>query len=123
MDIVTCGHAPLEVTLEVETLRSGDLWVGLFGGELSHVGGVVLGMPSPRVSGEGFTCDISQICAPSHKDVHAAAVVAAILVEATGRTVSVTGGIHVDDASREEIGHLMENVEACAREWVRSHHA
>lgn len=123
MEIMQCGSSPHVVTLNVVETQTGDIWAGLFGGEKSHVGAVVLAVPSIDIHGEGVTCDISQICAPSHKDVYAAVDVAQMLEKATGRTVSVTAGLHIENASEDDIALLMENARACARKWVERHQA
>lgn len=121
MEKIMVGEGSLEVSLTVEDTGGRGLCAFLLGGDAPHVGGVVLGVPQERLWQDGLTCDISQICLPAHKDVIAGAEVAKILAIGSGQPVSVTCGVHVDNAGPEEIGLLLENCKQAARLWVQEH--
>lgn len=123
MEQVVVGQGSMCVVLSVEETGGNGLCVSLFGGDTPHVGGVVLGVPQPRLWQEGLTCDISQICLPAHKDVFAGAEVAKILAVGTGQPVSVTCGVHADNATQDDIAQLVENCRSAARSWLESHPA
>lgn len=115
---IAVGEGGMEVRLSVIETEGRGLCAALLGGDEPHVGGVVLGVPQQRLNQEGLTCDISQICLPGHKDVIAGAEVARILAMGTGQPVSVTCGVHKDDASLADIEQLIGNCKQAACLWV-----
>lgn len=125
MDVLdtTAGEGRFAVRLSVVGTGGKGLCAALMGGESPHVGAVVLGVPSPKLEGEGTTCDISQICLPGHKDAVAAAKAARILALGTGEPVSVTCGVHVDAADSQDIARLVSNCEEAARLWLDRYEA
>lgn len=121
MSSIEVGEGSLRIRLEVEQTRGCGLCAFLAGGDEPHVGGVAVAVPRLRSSGGGLTCDVSQICVPGHKDVLAAASVATALALGTGEVVSVTAGIHVNDATSEDLERVMANVGEAADLWLASH--
>ncbi|MBQ9007616.1 MAG: hypothetical protein IJ092_14790, partial [Atopobiaceae bacterium] len=96
----------------------------VYGGECPHVGGQALASPGCALHGEQLSrVDLWTATVPGHKDAEAAAAVARELCLATGEPVSVVAGIHVDDATKEEIGLLGANAlsaaRACVKEYLR----
>lgn len=114
----SCGCAPFKVTLRVVRTEGRGICALVTGGTSPHVGGIAVAVPRGRSDGEGMTCDISQICVPGHKDVYAAAEAARIIALGTGEVVSVTAGIHVDDATEDQIALLMENVAGAVKRFL-----
>lgn len=110
MSVYFFGEPPFAVSLEVSQTAGRGICAFVSGGTSPHVGGVAIAVPRPRSDGRGLTCDMSQICIPGHKDVHAAAEAAKMIALATEQVVSVTAGLHVDDATDEQIRQLMTNV-------------
>lgn len=123
MDRVVVGEGSFAVTLGVEGTAGKGLCAFLFGGDSPHVGGVVLGVPQERLWEEGMTCDISQICLPAHKDVYAGAEVARILAMGTNQPVTVTCGVHVDDAGPDDLVKLLGNCRLAAERWLEANSA
>lgn len=76
------------------------------GGEKPHVGCVVLAMPEDD-SARG--CDLKMLTVPEHKDHLLAGPLAEELCRKTGYTVSVSAGIHIDNAKADEIRILIDN--------------
>ena len=113
------GEGPHKVWMESQRIADQGLWVGIFGGDLPHIGGVAVGNPSPGLNGPGVTCDLSQICLPGHKDVVLAAKVADRIVRATGKPASVTAGVHKDEATQADIEKIIANTMACLEEWLK----
>lgn len=105
---VTAGSGPCAVRLTLSTTQGRGL-CGFLTGGTAHVGGVAYAVPRPKSSGEGITADISTICGPGHKDVYAAQTVAKQLCLATGETVCICAGLHLDHASGAQIKEMMEN--------------
>lgn len=118
-NVFQAGEAPFRVTLTVHETGGHGLACVLTGGQLPHVGGAVLAFPSPRLEGDGDTCNLWTACVPGHKDDFAAGLVARLLCEATGQTVSVSAGIHVDRADEAGIRVLCDNCRAAAEQYLR----
>lgn len=87
-------------------------WAGsLTGGELPHVGGVVLAAPRPSLTGQGQSCDLWISTVPGHKDVDVAVPLARLFCARLGVPVSLTAGLHIDDATAEDIALLSRHCE------------
>lgn len=115
---IQIGQGRLRVTLSVIETEGLGLCCFLGGGELSHVGGVVLANPSPRLHSGGLTCDVWSLTVPGHKDDRVAGLVARRLCQATGLPVSVTAGLHTDRASKEEIQCLCRGCLTAAERYL-----
>ncbi len=103
--------------VELRIWDTGNGRVGsLTGGEAPHVGGVVLAVPRPSLTGQGASCDIWLIPVPGHLDNDVAAPLAKELCKRLGVPVSLTSGIHVDDATPEDIALIKANCEAVSKE-------
>ncbi len=85
--------------------------MSLLGGEKPHVGGIVLAAPRAQVREGGRFEDVWDIPVPGHLDTIAALPVARALCRYSMLPVSVTSGIHVDEASPADIERLLENCE------------
>ena len=117
---VTAGEAPLKVTLEVTATDGQGLACFLHGGTLPHVGGQALASPGPLLHGAQLSrADLWVSTVPGHKDAEAAAAVARHLCIACGEPVSVAAGIHVDDATPEQVKTLYDACLAAADAAVR----
>jgi len=81
----------------------------LTGGGKPHVGGVVLALPRPSLSGKGWSCDVYITPVPGHKDVDVAQKVADTLARERRCPVVVTAGIHSDDLSPEELSQIISH--------------
>lgn len=88
-----------------------DLSVTITGGDTPHVGAVALGCFPPEGFGvEGRGATVSVVCALDHRDDVVARDVAKKLATVFKCNVSITVGVHLDDATPEEIRLL---VRAC----------
>jgi len=81
----------------------------LTGGGKPHVGGVVLALPRPSLSGKGWSSDVYITPVPGHKDVDVAQKVADTLARERRCPVVVTAGIHSDDLSPEELSQIISH--------------
>jgi hypothetical protein len=107
---VVQGTGRTKVRLEIQAMGR-DLVLRITGGE-AHVGAVAV-CESP---GRGGQPEPVLTVVPGHKEGPLAESCAARLAVVTGRTVCAVAGIHLDDATREEITAIVDNVErACAR--------
>jgi len=82
----------------------------LTGGELPHIGGVVMAVPRPSLDKDKSqtSADYYVLPVPGHKDVEAAKVAAEVLVKKYKKTVAVTCGIHSDRIDPREIRQIMD---------------
>lgn len=103
--MITSGEGRHRVWLKVEALDRGRVYV-LGGGERSHVGGAVVmepgGEPRPLVL-EG------------HRDHEVLVPIARAACERHAVPVVVAGGVHVDDATMEDIETIVENCRELTR--------
>mgnify|MGYP000000565399 FL=1 len=97
-----------------------DLSVTICGGTGYHVGAIALGCARPIKEGRERSATVSVICAYEHKDDEAARQSAKYLATTLKCRVSVAAGIHVDNASEDELDLLMKNSEDACRELVRA---
>ncbi len=104
------GEGKYKILLTATFTGQGVL-VNLLGGETPHLGAVVISLPRPGLKDpEEISSTTSLLPLPGHKDDQAARPVAEMLVRETGQPVSVAAGIHVDNATAEDIQILLDNV-------------
>lgn len=99
--MITYGDGKHRVWLKRIELDE-DLVYVLGGGEKSHVGSVAIMVP-------GENCNV--ITRKGHYDHVVIKPIAEAICERYGQTVVVVGGIHVDDATKEDIEILKRNCE------------
>lgn len=106
----SCGEGRLVVSCQLTTTGGQGIVAFLYGGDLPHVGGHALASPGPQLHGAQLShADVWSTTVPGHKDAELAALVARKLCLASGEPASVTVGIHVDDATPEQIKMLCTN--------------
>ena len=92
----------------------------LTGGERPHVGAVVLSLPRPSRAAPGrLSCTSTVLPLLGHKDDLVARPLAEELAVAYGQPVVVVAGVHVDEASEEDIARLVENCRAVGTTLIR----
>ncbi|MCL6431114.1 MAG: hypothetical protein K6V36_09665 [Anaerolineae bacterium] len=94
----------------VLTATGDGLVVSLAGGERPHVGAVAVAAPyaSPRHPGR-TRASTSVLVLTGHRDDEVARPLAEYVARQTGQVAVVAVGLHVDDATPEEIAALTEN--------------
>lgn len=113
--IITCGEGAAAVTLRAFFVGE-DLSVILTAGR-AHVGAAALAMPCGE-NAEGVTASVSVLTVPGHRDNLPAQEAALRLCKVTGRPVSVTAGLHIDKAAKEEIKQLMQNADGAVAQLI-----
>ena len=105
---VTEGSGKFEINLRC--LRcEGGLVVSLLGGESPHVGGVVLASPRAQQKEGRRYEDVWDIPVPGHLDTIAAAPLARELCKRSKVPVTITSGIHVDNATKADLEQITAN--------------
>lgn len=97
--------------IQLYAVRCGkDLSVTICGGSGHHVGAVALASGIlPDGSRPKYSATVNMLSVLDHKDYVLAQEMAAYLADRLGCQVSMTVGIHIDDAAKEEIHILHEN--------------
>lgn len=89
-----------------------DLIVILSGGEKHHIGAVAVGIPRTSLSDKNeLSSDTSVIAIPYHKDDLIARKWASSFSKLLGVVVTVTVGIHIDNANNNDLQILIENID------------
>lgn len=99
-------------------VRCGDdLTVVIGGGEKQHIGAVAVGMPRPSLKDKNVvSSSASVLCLTGHKEDLLARSAALELAKLLGHTVTVTVGLHIDDAPVAAISLLEENFQELLRQ-------
>ena len=117
------GEGKYAVCMEVHETNGAGLVAFVYGGEFPHLGGVVLATPGRILHGSILShCDIWSMTVPGHKDANLAQALAKKLCMATNEAVSVSLGIHIENASGEEIKTVCNNAEAAADLFLEAYH-
>ena len=93
----------------------GDLNVTICGGTRYHVGAMALGCARPPKNNIERSANVSVVPVFEHKDDECARFAAKYLATRLNCVVAAAAGIHIDDASMQEIEQLMElvNIAVC----------
>ncbi len=86
-----------------------DLSVAIFGGDKPHIGAVAIAVANIDGYNRKYSPTISCISVLDHKDEEVARFVAKELSTLLNSQVVVTAGIHVDNATLNDINIIMEN--------------
>lgn len=99
--------------------RAGeDLSVQVYGGE-AHVGCVILAQPRPSLDDPlKPSATSSLISLLGHKDDVVLRGLAETLSKETGRTIALTGGLHWDSLTKEELETVQKLVNQLGRELL-----
>lgn len=109
MRTVEYGTGKHKIRLEILTTRGRGIAILITGGDSPHVGAVALAVPSRNAATGETTCDINIITAYGHKDRFLAEKAADHICRKTGEIVSVTAGVHIDDATKNDLQMLIDN--------------
>ncbi|WP_143319032.1 hypothetical protein [Clostridium sp. HBUAS56010] len=108
----TYGKGKYRINLSVHATSGFGLAVFIRGGDRPHLGGVALASPGARLEGEALSsCDLWTITVPGHKDSELAQDVAKKICKASGEPVSVSLGVHIQDAKESDIKQICENTD------------
>jgi len=100
--MITSGKGKYKVFLEKKELDDDIIYI-LGGGQKSHIGGIVVCEPGKKTR---------VIRLPGHYDYMVLKPIAEAACKKYKKKVVAIGGIHVDDATKEEIAFLVENCRA-----------
>ncbi len=93
----------------VRTQNGINIYIG--GGELPHIGTVVISQPRLSLKGDGNTsCTTSVFNLVSHKDDAMAIPLAERICKKLNQVVVVTAGVHIDNADKQDIDRFIRNL-------------
>lgn len=94
-----------------------DLVVLLSGGEISHIGSVVLAVPRESLDGNGIrSATASVLNLTGHKEEEICRIIVERAAARYNVTVLCSGGFHINGMSREEIKEVLEMARLIAEE-------
>ncbi len=105
---VQVGEGKFALTAHVCATRGGIVAFA-FSPDHAHVGATAQAIPRPE---PGRTATVSILAVPCHRDEAPARDIAAALATRFGVPCAATAGLHVDDASPEDIAVLLNNTKA-----------
>ncbi len=115
---LSSDKSEIPVTLTA-TRQGADLCVSLSGGDSGHIGAVALAQPRPSLADpEKISASTSVITVCGHKEDRLACEVAEQIAQKINGIVTVSCGIHIDDASQNQIGQIVEIVRRLVAELL-----
>ena len=97
--MITYGRGKYKVWLEEKKLGDDVVYI-LGGGEKEHIGSIVICEPDS---------DLQAIRLEGHYDDIVLKPIAEAACKKYGKKVVAVGGVHIDNASKEDINKLVEN--------------
>ena len=107
--MISAGEGRYTVTLKSHKIGK-DRLVIITGGEEEHIGSATL------IEEKGH---LQTIIKKGHKDHIVAERMANIIYDKIGKDLLVICGIHIDNASKEEIDILVDNTQACVNIFLK----
>lgn len=95
-----------------------DLLITIHGGDEYHIGGVALAYPTQSHYRDATTVSVNTITAPGHKDYLVANSSAEKICRALEVTTLVSVGIHVEKATTEQIGMIVQEVDSMVDDTI-----
>ena len=107
--LIRTGDQKWAIAATVQCLGD-DIQIALFGGEKPHIGATALAIPRPGINDpKKVSSTASVLCKTGHKDDELAREAALRIAACRNATVCVTVGIHVDNATSDDIDKLYAN--------------
>jgi len=97
--MITSGEGRYKVFLEKRELDDDLIYI-LGGGEKSHIGGAVICAPGEKSHVLTYS---------THHDYEVLMPIAEVACKKYNKTVVAIGGIHIDNATKEEIKIIIDN--------------
>ncbi len=119
-DMLSLKKSTSRFTLEINVIRMGaDLCVTLSGGDISHIGAVALAIPHPGLRDTKLTdASVSLLTVTGHKEDELARNIAQRLSKEFACTVSVSCGIHLENASKQDISSILDTSKQLLEEMI-----
>jgi len=117
---IIIGELPTQIACKYQLLND-DILLVITGGTYPHAGAVALGVPRPSLSDpQSTSATISVLTRAGHKDDEIARIAAHKIASFFNRNTVVVVGIHIDNATSEQISCFIENVHTLL-DWLKNH--
>lgn len=101
-------------------LLGNDMCVIVSGGDSPHIGCTILSVPRPSLDNRNIISSTESVLnLTGHKDDDALKIVARLLSSGLNKNVVVTGGIHVDNITKEEINIVIKLLKGCTEKLIK----
>ena len=87
-----------------------DCIIALRGGDKAHIGSTAMAVPRPSLTGVGRSATVSTLNRTGHKDDFLANPIAHAVAARLDCAVTCVAGVHVDDATPEQIAAIQAAV-------------
>lgn len=114
---VSAAGFPLRCKVE---LLGQDCAIILYGGDAPHIGSAALAIPRPSLTGTGTSATVSTLNRTGHKDDFLANPLSHAVAAELDCAVSCIAGVHVDDATPEQIRAIQDAVPALAAQICKA---
>ena len=115
-DIIKASVKSAELCVEAKAQYLGeDIVISVGGGSLHHIGAVSLAVYEP----ERDSATVSTVCVYSHRDDAVSSYFAKTISREMKCSVSVSAGIHIDNATEAQIDELSILSRKCCDEILR----
>ena len=95
-----------------------DILVTIYGGDEYHIGGVAIAYPTKSHYRDATTISVNTMTFPGHKDYLVANTAAERICKALSHPVVVSVGIHMNNASEDEIKQAVDAVDALVKKLI-----
>lgn len=96
-----------------------DVSICIFGGDVPHIGAVAVAVPRKSLTGDGSdSASASVICITGHKEDELARNIAIRLSSKWLCNVTVSAGVHIDDAKKDDIDLLSRHVKELMEKFI-----
>ena len=100
--------------ISATAIPCGKDWnISVCGGTLHHVGAIAVCYPNSKKA------TVSALSLPGHRDDLVAELFARKISLAFRCHAAASAGIHIDNASKEDIQHLIKSCEKCCEELIK----
>ncbi len=105
--------------LIMESMEVGqDLLVIIHGGDEHHIGGVAIAYPTRSHYRDAVTITLNSMSFPGHKDYVIANSTAEKMAKSLERSVVVTAGIHIENATKPQIEEVVRTVDSMTDDLI-----
>ncbi len=106
--MISAGEGKYTVRLESYGIGK-DMFIVITGGEEEHIGSATL------IEEKGY---LQTMIKKGHQDYVISEKMANIIYDTIEKDLLVVCGIHIDDASKEEIDILIDNAQTCVKRFL-----
>ena len=100
-----------EIAVDIKHLGS-DISILVYGGDKAHIGCTVISQPRMSLTGDGTVSVTSSVMnILGHKDEFICRLLAERCAKVNNCICTCTGGVHIDNASKEQIEEIVSAIE------------